>query len=77
MLMRRWVAHSRLICIMSSGSVVAMPRGQPRPLSQQAQRTQPSAIISAVPMTTPSAPRAMALRASYAVRMPPEHMSVI
>ena len=61
-LISRCVAHSRLICIISSGSVVAMPRGQPRPLSQQAQRTQPRATISAVPITTPSAPRAMAFK---------------
>ena len=48
-----------------------MPRGQPRPLSQLAQRTHPMATISAVPMTTPSAPKAMALAMSMAVRMPP------
>jgi hypothetical protein len=70
-LIKRCVAQSRLISIINSGSVLAMPRGQPRPLSQHAQRTQPSATISAVPMTTPSAPSAMAFITSQAVRAPP------
>jgi len=70
-LISRCVAHSKLISIISSGSVLAMPRGQPRPLSQQAQRTQPKATMSAVPMTTPSAPSATAFITSSAVRKPP------
>ncbi|MGO8673133.1 MAG: fibronectin type III domain-containing protein, partial [Capsulimonadaceae bacterium] len=45
-----------------------MPRAQPRPLSQQPQRMQPTATSSAVPMTHPSAPNAMALATSQGVR---------
>jgi len=54
-----------------------MPRGQPRPLSQLPQRVHSRATISAVPITTPSAPRAMALATSQAVRRPPEATRVI
>ena len=60
----------------SSGSVVAIPRGHPRPLSHRLHRTHPSATNSAVPITTPSAPRAMALATSWAERIPPLAISV-
>jgi len=63
-LMIRCVPHSRSTSCESSASVVAMPRGQPRPLSQREHRMQPSATSSEVPTTTPSAPSAIAFAMS-------------
>ena len=63
-LLTRLVPHSTVIMSDSSGSVVAMPRAQPRPLSQLWQRRHSRATMSAVPIYTPSAPRAMALATS-------------
>src|SRR3989339_2141399 len=60
----------------SSGSVVAIPRGQPLPLSQLPHLTHPIATRSAVPMTAQSAPRVMAFATSIAVLSPPLATSV-
>jgi len=73
-----------ILCVPQSGpilrtissSVVAIPLAQPLPLSHLPHLMQPSATISGVPITTPSAPSAMALAMSYAVRIPPEAIRV-
>src|SRR2546425_10083550 len=67
----RCAPHSGWMSWLSSGSVGVVPHGQPRPDSQFPQRTQPTAMSSAVPRMTPSAPRAIAFAASHAVRIPP------
>ena len=68
--------QSESVMVCSSGSVVAMPLGHPRPLSQLPHRTHPIATRSDVPMTAPSAPSAMAFATSIAVLRPPLAMSV-
>ena len=70
-LMIRCAPHSGSMRRLSSGSVVVIPTWQPLPRSQLPQCVQPTATASAVPITHPSAPNAIAFATSYAVLMPP------